>query len=280
MPKLMIVQPYHPSNVKFLFRNYMSQLTLPYLAGLTGKDWEIKIVDENVTPINFQEPVDLVAITAITPAAPRAYEIAERFHKENSNVKIVRGGIHPSSLPSEAAEYADAVVIGEAEKVWPQLLEDFKNKRLQKFYQAEEKHNLKNLPRPRRELMNAKLYINIPKTETSRRCPYNCEFCSANIISGRRIRYRPVEEVVAELRNLKVNFVFFTDNNIIGKLKHAKELFEALKPLGIHWLSQGDLKLASDPELLQLATESGCLGMLIGSESLNPEAIVKIGKKE
>lgn len=257
----------------------MSQLTLPHLAGLTPSDWEIKIVDENVTAINFQEPADLVAITAITPAAPQAYEIAKKFHNKNNKVKIVMGGIHPSCLPFEAAEYADAVVIGEAEGVWAQLLEDFKNRRLQKFYQTEEKHNLKDLPRPRRELINAKLYINIPKAETSRGCPRDCEFCSANIISGRKIRYRPVEEVVAELKDLKVHFVFFTDNNIVGNPKYAKELFKALKPLNISWLSQGDLKLADDPKLLQLAAESGCVGMLIGFESLNPEAIVKIGKK-
>ncbi len=126
--------------------------------------------------------------------------------------------------------------------------------------------------------MEAKLYINIPKTETSRGCPFDCEFCSANIIYGAKIRNRPVEEVVAELKDLKVNFVFFTDNNIVGKPKYAKELFKALKPLEIHWLSQCDLNLAQDQELLQLATQSGCVGMLIGFESLSPEAIDKIGK--
>jgi radical SAM superfamily enzyme YgiQ (UPF0313 family) len=255
---------------------YMSQLTLPVVAAHTPPKFEVKIIDENVEPINFDEDVDLVGISLLTPTATRGYEIAREFRSRG--VPVVLGGVHPSLCPDEAREHCDALVIGEAEGLWPQLLEDFEKGELKKIYQSELKPDMKNLPTPRRELVNHDKYVNVPKVEVSRGCPFNCSFCSTTEFFGRRMRYRPVKDVIDELKELDVNFVFFTDNNIVGNPKYAKELFKALIPLKIKWIGQGSLNVAKDRELLNLACQSGCVGLLIGFESLSAKALSAMGK--
>jgi radical SAM superfamily enzyme YgiQ (UPF0313 family) len=255
----------------------MSQLTLPLMAALTPPQHEVSVVDENVEPIDFDTPVDLVSITALTPTAPRAYEIADEFRRRGR--KVVLGGVHPSLMADEASAHADAVVIGESEDSWPRLLADLENGGMRDRYVAEEKPDLAGLPVPRRDLMNEKAYLNIPKVETSRGCPYRCSFCSTTVFYGPRMRFRPVEEVVREVRDARHRFVFFTDNNITANRKYAKRLFRALEPLGVYWLSQGSIDMADDPELMELAQRSGCAGMLVGFESLSQENIAGMGKK-
>jgi len=276
MLKILLIQPYHPSNVKLFGKMYMSQLTLPVLAALTPSGHEIKIVDENVETINFNEDADLVGISLLTPTAERGYGIAKEF--KDRGIPVVLGGVHPSLCPDEAMEHCDAVVIGEAEGVWSQLLTDFENRKMKQIYKSDKKPDLKNLPRPRRELVKDDYYVNIPKVEVSRGCPFNCSFCSTTKFFGRKMRYRPVEDVIEELKEIDVKFVFFTDNNIVGNPKYAKELFRALIPLKIKWISQGSLNVANDKELLKLARKSGCVGLLIGFESLSAKALSAMGK--
>ncbi|MFZ3062528.1 MAG: radical SAM protein [Actinomycetota bacterium] len=272
-----LVQPYHPSNVKMYGKMYMSQLTLPIVAALMPSDVEVTIKDENVEPLDFDNGFDLVGITALTPTATRAYEIAHEYRRRG--VPVILGGLHPSLFPAEASQHADAVLIGEAEGIWEEMLADFRAGKLKKFYQSTERPDLANLPLPRRDLSNNGAYVNIPKVETSRGCPFDCSFCSTTVFFGRKIRYRPVNDVVNELKEIKPSFVFFTDNNIVGNAKYAKELFRALIPLKIKWLSQGSLNFVRDDELLRLARDSGCVGMLIGFESLSPAAIEGMGKR-
>ncbi len=254
----------------------MSQLTLPLIAALTPGEHEVIIVDENVEPIDFDRGADLVGITCLTPTAPRAYQIADQFRLRGA--KVVLGGVHPSLMPDEAAAHADAVVIGEAEETWPQLLADFEDGGLKPRYSADVKPDLSGLPIPRRDLVKAKAYLNIPKVETSRGCPFRCSFCSTTVFYGPRMRFRPVEDVVNEVKAARHRFVFFTDNNITANKKYAKRLFEALTPLGIYWLSQGSIDMADDDELMELAERSGCAGMLVGFESLSEENIASMGK--
>jgi len=254
----------------------MSQLTLPLMAALTPSGHEILVVDENVEPIDFEADVDLVAITALTPTAPRAYEIADEFRRRGR--KVVLGGVHPSLMADEAAEHADAVVHGEAEEIWPRLLEDLQEGGMAPSYTAEHKPDLSKLPIPRRDLMKEDAYLNIPKVETSRGCPFRCSFCSTTVFYGPRMRFRPVEDVVAEVKAAEHRFVFFTDNNITANKSYAKRLFRALAPLGIYWLSQGSIDMADDEELMDLAQKSGCAGMLVGFESLSEENIAEMGK--
>lgn len=255
----------------------MSQLTLPLMAALTPEKHEISVIDENVEPIDFGLDADLVGITALTPTAPRAYQIADEFRRRGKLVAL--GGVHPSLMVDEAAAHADAVVIGESEDSWPALLADLSNGGMKQRYQAEVKPDLVNLPVPRRDLMKKDAYLNIPKVETSRGCPFRCSFCSTTVFYGPRMRFRPVEDVVAEVRDARHRFVFFTDNNITANRSYAKRLFKALEPLGIYWLSQGSIDMADDAELMQLAQASGCAGMLVGFESLSDENIASMGKK-
>lgn len=255
----------------------MSQLTLPLMAALTPGKHEILVIDENVEPLDFAIDVDLVAITCLTPTAPRAYEIADEFRKMGK--RVVLGGVHPSLMAKEAAGHADSVVIGEAEEIWPELLADLEEGSLKSIYSAEHKPDLAGLPYPRRDLMKEDAYLNIPKVETSRGCPFRCSFCSTTVFYGPRMRFRPVDEVVAEVKAAEHRFVFFTDNNITANKSYAKRLFRALEPLGIFWLSQGSIDMADDEELMELAERSGCVGMLVGIESLSDENIADIGKK-
>lgn len=275
--RILLVQPYHKSNVKTHGKIYMSQLTLPLMAALTPAEHEITVIDENVEPIDFDRPADLVAITALTPIAPRAYEVADEFRRRG--VKVALGGVHPSLMADEAGAHADAVVIGESEDTWPQLLEDLENGGMKPRYTAQAKPDLINLPVPRRDLMRKDAYLNIPKVETSRGCPFRCSFCSTTIFYGPRMRFRPVEDVVDEVRSIGHRFVFFTDNNITANKNYAKRLFRALAPLGVYWLSQGSIDMADDEELMDLARRSGCAGMLVGFESLSDENIANMGKK-
>lgn len=275
--RVLLIQPFNAANAKVRGKVYMSQLTLPALAALTPPDVAVSIVDENLDPVPFDDGYDLVGITTLTPSATRAYEIADEFRSRG--VRVVLGGVHASLMPEEAREHADALLIGEAEGVWPQLLADAQNGGLKPMYQAEGRPSLASLPHPRHDLTRQDGYLNIPKVETSRGCPFNCNFCSTTVIFGNRMRYRPVEDVVEEVRALGNHFVFFTDNNIVGNVGYAKKLFRALIPLKVKWLSQGSLHLARDPELLRLAAESGCVGMLIGIESLMEEAIASMNKR-
>ena len=243
-------------------------LSLPLLAGLTPPGVDIQLVDENVERLDPDTPADWVAITVPTASAPRAYEIADAFHKRS--IPVVMGGIHPTVLPDEAALHADAVVIGEAEGVWGEVISDLAGGRLKPRYQAEGYHDLVGLPRPRRELLRTERYLTINVVQTARGCPHACTFCSVSAVFGRRCRFRPVAEVVEEVRGLG-GWVGFVDDNIVAHPARAKELFEALMPLRIRWVSQGDLSMAKDPELLALAARSGCQAMYIGIESVSAD---------
>jgi len=174
-------------------------------------------------------------------------------------------------LPDEAAAYADAVVVGEAEPVWREVLADLTANRLRPRYQSDGYADLAGLPRPRRELLQVDRYLTTNIVQTARGCPNACAFCTVSTVSGRQYRFRPVPEVVEEVRSLPGGWVGFVDDNIAGHARRAKELFEALIRLRIRWIGQTDLTMAKDPELLSLAARSGCQAMFVGLESLSQE---------
>jgi radical SAM superfamily enzyme YgiQ (UPF0313 family) len=250
-------------------------LVLPLLAALTPADVEVRLVDENVEAIATNADVDWVAITCMTASAPRAYAIADAFRQRG--IPVVMGGIHPTVLPDEAAAHADAVVLGEAEPLWPEVVADLAAGRLRPRYQQDGYADLAGLPRPRRELLQVERYLTTNVVQTGRGCPNACAFCSVSTVSGRRYRFRPVGEVVEEVRSLG-GWVGFVDDNIAGHPRRAKELFEALIPLRTRWIGQADLAMAKDPELLSLAARSGCQAMFVGLESLSQENLRAIGK--
>ena len=248
------------------------------VAALTPPEIEVSITDENLVPIDFNRPVDLVGITAVTSTAFRSYDIADAFRAKGS--KVVLGGIHPTILPEEASQHADSVVIGEAEGIWPNLIEDFKAGELKRVYRNGIRPSLGGLPLPRRDLFAKKGYV-LPNTmSTTRGCPFSCSFCSVTSFFGHTYRCRPIDEIVQEIGSFDNRRpILFVDDNIAGDPRRAKQLFSALIPYSIKWVGQASLTMAGDTELLKLAAASGCVGLFIGFESIYPASLASIGKK-
>ena len=246
------------------------------LASLTPIDWEVEIVDENTGPINFDKPTDLVGLTGMTPLAPRAYEIAAKFKQRK--IPTIMGGIHASMLSDEAKRHVDSVVTGEADVIWPHILNDFKQGNLKEIYRADLPLNLNfpvwkvvNRTHPisfSRFLPNVKFAY----FQTSRGCPHNCNHCSVTKFNGRRIRTRNIPGLLREIeqeKNKDFDFVLFVDDNVMANKGYARALFRELKQLKIRWLSQADIRIADD-DIIDLACESGLAGVFLGFEAVNP----------
>jgi radical SAM superfamily enzyme YgiQ (UPF0313 family) len=229
---------------------------------------ETRIVDEDVEPIDFDTDADLIGISFMTFNAPRAYEIADRFRSEKGK-PVILGGYHPTFMPEEAIQHADAVCIGEAEYNVPRMITDFAAGRLQPLYRSE-LVELGDLPELDRSLLRKRAYVAPDVLQATRGCPYRCKFCSIAAFNRYTIRTRPVDQVIEELETL-APFVLFMDDNIIGDREYAMQLFSAMIPLGKSWFSQSGIRIAYDEELLRLAVRSGCRGLFIGFESLSQE---------
>ena len=254
-------------------------LSTSLLAALTPSRHEISIIDESLSEIDFDQEVDLVAITAITPLAPRGYEIADQFRKRGK--KVVMGGIHASWLPEEAKAHSDSVVIGEADEIWIEILEDVERGELKPFYHQKERTDLRRLPIPRRDLLPKKGYLFHNLIQTTRGCPYDCEFCSVTALHGRSYRMRPISEVEKEIQSLERSkaYIFFVDDNLVGDLSHVRELLTMLFHYRLRWVSQGPIHIAEDEEMVSLMARAGCHGLFIGFESLRGENLNLMGKR-
>ena len=268
--------PYISHSQKVIKNIWFARLTLTTLAALTPPEIEVKITDENVEPVDFDEDVDLVGVTGMLMHAPRAYQIAERFRQRG--IPVVMGGPHASSLSLEAKEHVDAVVIGEAENVWEGLIEDVRKGCLKPFYRADAFCSMEKLPFPRLDLLRKDAYMTINCVQTTRGCPHQCDFCHVTHFFGKTYRCRPVDEVIEEVKRLEGDFLVFIDDNIAGNRRYAKELFTRLRPLKKQWASQASMTLTRDPELLKLAAESGCVSLFIGVESLSSENLKDVNK--
>jgi radical SAM superfamily enzyme YgiQ (UPF0313 family) len=284
MPKLLLIAPRWGKEV---MRKHFQfpPLGLAMVAAVTPGTFDVQIVDENVQELDMSQQVDIVGLTAMTCQAPRAYELC-RIFKERG-VTTILGGPHPSLLPEEARQMADAVVIGEAEEIWPHVLRDFELGRLQPIYRSG-LVDIHSIPFPRRDLLKLDRYQQgFHTVQTTRGCPFDCEFCSVTTLFSRSYRMRPVEHVIAELEMILTGdqgqgnrMFFFVDDNIVANPAYAKELFRRLIPLRIRWFSQGTITtFAKDEELLSLARKSGCMAMFVGFESISEKNLVYINKK-
>jgi radical SAM superfamily enzyme YgiQ (UPF0313 family) len=253
----------------------MEPLALAILAALTSKEHKVRAVDERFEEVPFSEPTDLVAISACTFSAKRAYEIAANYRERS--VPVVLGGFHPTLQPEEAMMHADAVVVGDAEATWPQVMADAVAGRLQRLY-TPSSPGPAVAAMPDRSVFQGKNYLPIRLVQFGRGCPRACEFCSIHAFYGGGVRHRPVEAVVEELKACRARRVFFVDDNLLADRSAFHHLMEAILPLGLRWTSQMDLSIADNPDLLDLARRSGCQSMLIGFESLSENNLRQMGK--
>jgi len=251
-------------------------MALPLLAAVTPPGSEIRLIDEAVEDVDFNLKADLIGLSSMTATAIRAYTLAAHFRSRA--IPVVMGGIHPSTLPEEALQYCDSVVIGEAENLWPRVLEDAAAGQLQRVYQDSSPFFLDRLPAPRWDLLQARRYFMPQTVQVSRGCPTACSFCSVSSFFGRSYRSRPIPQILDEIKALKKKLLIFVDDNIAANPNLAKELFARMIPLKKKWVSQCSLSITEDPELLELAARSGCIGLLIGFESLSAEVLRSIGK--
>jgi radical SAM superfamily enzyme YgiQ (UPF0313 family) len=253
-------------------------LTLTTLAALIPPELkaEVTLVDEGIAEIDRDLEADLIGISAITGTAPRSYELADHFRRRG--IPVVLGGVHPTLLPDEAARHADSVVVGYAEESWPQLLRDFVAGRMQPRYDQSPHLSLANLPFPRRDLLPGSCFTITHTIEATRGCVHPCDFCVVPTAWGRRPLQRPVAEVVAEICHMRARRLIFLDLNLIADLDYARELFTALIPLKLSWGGLVTTTIIRQPDLLDLLARSGCRGLLLGFESLSPQALAESHK--
>ncbi len=257
-------------------------LSLMVLAGLTPRDWDVTIVDENLGAPDYSAlpRPDLVGITAFTSQANRAYELAAHFR--GLGVPVVMGGIHATMCLPEVAERVDAVVTGEAEGVWGQVLDDARHGCLKPLYSGG-LADMNGVPPARHDLLPPRYAFGA--VQTTRGCPLNCTFCSVTAFNGAKYRQRPIPDVIREFQAVRERHVLVVDDNLIGTrpehIARAKDLFRALvrADLRKQWIAQATINFADDEELLTLAAKAGCRGVFIGFESPTAEGLREIGKK-
>lgn len=269
------------ASAKGAFKDYKRSMGGPpqnifSTAAATPDDVALEMTDETVDMrVNFRTDADVIAIFMSTPDALRAYEIADRFRRRNK--VVVLGGLHTSALPEEALSHADAVMIGETEGIWEALLEDVKRGCLQPRYQRTEPIDLSCLNPYPTDLIPADRYEGVWSVVVSRGCPYRCNFCTVPSLLG-KIRYRPVDDVIAEIKACGCQYVELHADNLLIDREYAETLFNALIPLGITWMGETSINLARDEALLALAAKSGLKYVLIGLETPSKSVLKETGK--
>jgi radical SAM superfamily enzyme YgiQ (UPF0313 family) len=251
---------------------------LGIIAALTPNNWSIEIVDENYEDIHYPD-ADLVGITSLTSTATEAYRIAT-IYKERK-IPVILGGIHVSMLPMEAIKFADAVVIGEAETSWPQVMKDFENKALRKFYFSgiiDPAH----IPVPARRLYNPSYVLDT--IQASRGCPYNCDFCSVTLFNGKKYRTRPIDNILQDIKNITTSFFWFGDDNLFGNNKVQSQVAIALfkemvrQNIKKYWLCFASCRACINEELLEWAAKAGCVSVFLGIESEAIDSLKTVNK--
>lgn len=292
MRKMMLINPHPPGRhgEESLSVIVQMPLNLAYVAALTPGDWEFDVIDENIElaldengNLTFDD-VDLVCLTSVTYQIPRTYRIAKAC-KERS-MTVILGGVHATTHPEEVIEYVDAVVTGEAEGIWPKVIQDFENGKLEKRYDGglPDLSALKDVY-PDRELMRKKYDYKFASIVTTKGCPNFCDFCSVPIYQGRKFRERPFEDVLDEMEATSYKGLMLAEDNFYGhgerSNQRARNLFQGMVDRGIKkdWLGFTALNISQDPVILESMAQSGNFGMLIGMESTNEEVLKKMGKK-
>lgn len=252
---------------------------LATIAGLTPSKHEIEIIDENFREIDYSKNYDLVGISVLTNTANRSYAIADKFKQEG--IKVILGGVHPTVLPEEAIQHASAVVIGEAENVWGNLLRDHENNSLKTYYKSDKFCNLTTAHKPKFNLFDYSNY-HLVWLQTSRGCPHDCDFCTTKIINGTKYRRKTNIQILGEIKSFINHYpnkeLGFGDDNFFMDNKSTKELLKMILPLNLRWHCMSDISIADHDDILTLAKDSGCISILIGLESISKKNLMKINQ--
>jgi radical SAM superfamily enzyme YgiQ (UPF0313 family) len=267
---------------------YIKPLWVGSLAAHTPPDVEVTFADDGLDPIDetrIADAPDLVGISVSSKTAARAYALADAYRARG--VKVVLGGIHVTALPEEGLRHADAVVSGEAEGIWEDVIADARAGKLGRstslmsrgIYKHTKWPSLEGLPRPRRDLMRSIKYVPFDVVQTTRGCPFPCEFCSVSTYNGTTFRFRPVREVLAELEEVGPR-VLFGDDNVMIHTKYSRELFEAMVPMNKHWVAQASLAALHRVENVEVMARAGCKALFIGFESVDTGSVRNAGKKQ
>lgn len=275
------VHKFYFHSINRFFWKVVSTPTLNFrmLAAVTPEEHLIRLVDEEFQKVDFNEKCDMVGITVTTPAATRAYEIADEFRSRGK--AVVLGGWHPSALPQEAKQHADSVIIGEGEESWPQLLKDFERGKLKPFYEQKKPVDLKTIPPPaRRRMLNKGGFI-MDEIQATRGCFMGCKYCTiTNSVHRRIFRFRPIDDVIEEIRSIPQKILYFADPSLTLNPQYSKQLFKAMKRLNKKFSCNGNISiLHRDDELLKLSKDAGCVEWSIGFESISQKSLNLIGKK-
>ena len=261
------------------FKRRMSpSLSLVTVASLTPPPHTVYIEDENIRSLDFTDQPDLVGVNVNVDTAYRAFEIAKIYREKG--IKVIFGGIYAASNPDTVLEHGDSVCIGEAEEVWETIIRDCMTGNLQRVYRSIVT-DLSKVPLPQWDLISKQNYLYHNIIVTSRGCPFKCEFCynSCDYITA-PYRTRPIKEVVAEIERMNTKQVMFIDDNLIGNIKYVEELTSAIKPLGLLWHGAVSANILHHPQLIRNMRQSGCRSLFIGFESINPDSIRSVGKKQ
>lgn len=253
-------------------------LTLPTLAALVPRELSVELtcLDEGIQDVDTELDVDLVGMTVITGTAKRAYELSARFRERG--IPVVLGGPHVTLVPEDAQPHATSIVVGYAEEEWPRLLRDFVAGRLKPRYTQAPNLDLAGYPPPDRSVLPRGKYLTSHVFEATRGCRHNCSFCVVPSAWGRTPYQKPVQEIVADIRSQRAKHAILVDLNLIADKQYAAQLFEALIPLKIRWFGLATTLLCDDLPLLDLASRSGCRGLLMGLESIGAGGLQDVHK--
>jgi radical SAM superfamily enzyme YgiQ (UPF0313 family) len=252
-------------------------LALPLLAALTPAHWDVRIIDEELEPIPADICPDLVGITALSTTIDRAFAIADSFRCRG--IKVVMGGPTVTYGPDAALAHADSIVAGEAEHVWRDLLMAVENGTLQRIYSSPIPVVYINSPVPKWNLINVRDLAALP-VQVSRGCPFRCDFCLVSRMFGQTMRYRDLDDIIAEVESLPKKTLFFVDDNLTANKEFAGKLMKRLAPLGVSWIAQVSIEIAGFPDLLADMAAAGCMHVLVGLESVNEASLGEAHKRQ